>query len=68
MAAVVVMQCSNPFFMLIGSGGPKNCEIVKHEQTGTGFWPIIPVNLCPQGVTLPMLRLLVSKAQRRKDF
>ena len=24
-------------------GGPKLNKMVKHEQPGTGFWPIIPL-------------------------
>ena len=25
-------------------GGPEFHEIIKHEQPGTGFWPILPIN------------------------
>ena len=26
-------------------GGPKVYKIVKHEQPGTGFWPIIAITI-----------------------
>ena len=31
------------FDMILEYGGQTYCKNVKHEQPGTGFWPIIPI-------------------------
>ena len=60
--------------------GPKFYEIVISEQSGTGFWPIIPYTIWHQtfaqkitiwtykGLTLLTLKLRYSKPQDHKDF
>ena len=41
-------QFKDHFDMSHDYGGPKFYRIVKHEQPGTGFWPMIPITIWHQ--------------------
>ena len=50
-------------------GGPKFDKIFKHEQPGTGFWPIIPITIwhqdnCGENYNLDLKGLLVGLSQQ----